>query len=113
MTDTCVIKRASGETMDSTTLEMVPAFTTVYTGKCRVQLRDSIASTPSAGERIHVVQRAVVQAPISATGVLVDDVVEITAAGDPDLVGNKYRVRSQFAKTHATMRRLECEESQA
>lgn len=84
-----------------------------YTGRCRVQLSAAMANTPEAGERVLVVQRATVAVPMSVTGVRVGDTITVTASEhDPDLVGNTYRVRSLFAKTHATARRLEVEETQ-
>jgi hypothetical protein len=116
MVDECTITRAGeGEPVfNETTMQYdPPPGSTVYTGRCRVQLTGAMAGTPEAAERVLVVQRATVQVPISVTGVEVDDVVTITAsAHDPDLVGNRYRVRSLFAKTHATARRLEVEETQ-
>lgn len=117
MVDACTISRTDPEAApvwnEATMGYDPPAGSTVYTGRCRVQLRDTMASTPEAGERVVVVQRAVVQVPMTVTGVRVGDVVTVTsAAHDPDLVGNVYRVRSLFAKTHATARRLEVEEAQ-
>ena len=115
MVDTCTIRRQSGESMDPVTLQMVPTYDTVYSGKCRVQINAVVGATmPEAGERVVVTQRIQVQIPMTVTGVEVDDQVVITAAAhDADLVGRAYRVRSEFAKTHATARRLECEESQS
>jgi len=113
MTDTCTIKRQSGTAMNATTLAMEPTYTTIYSGKCRVQLRDTVATQPDAGERAHAIVRTILQVPVSVTGVLVDDVVTITASADADLATRTLRVRSAFHKTHATARRLECEEIQA
>lgn len=113
MVDTCTVKHQTGETMDPVTLQMTPTYTTLYTGKCRVQLTATVALMPEAGERVIATQRVTVQLPTTVTGVQVDDIVQVTAAAhDGDLVGRVYRVRSEFAKTHATARRLECEESQ-
>lgn len=116
MADTCTITRVSvGEPVwnEATMAYDPPPPTTVYTGRCRVQLSAAMAATPEAGERVLVVQRATVSVPMSTTDIRVDDTVTVTAAAhDPDLVGNVYRVRSLFAKTHATARRLEVEEDQ-
>lgn len=117
MVDTCTITRAGegqGAWNEADMDYDPPPPTTVYTGRCRVQLSAAMANTPEAGERVMVVQRATVAVPVAATGVRVGDTVTITAAAhDPDLVGNTYRVRSLFAKTHATARRLEVEETQS
>jgi len=113
MTDTCTIKRQTGTALNATTLAMEPTYTTLYTGKCRVQLRDTVATQPDAGERAHAIVRTIVQVPVATTGVRVDDVVTVTASADADLTGRAFRVRSTFHKTHATSRRLECEELQA
>jgi len=113
MTDTCTIKRQAGTAMNATTLAMEPTYTTVYSGKCRVQLRDTVATQPDAGERAHATVRTILQIPVSVTGVKVDDTVTITASADADLTTRTLRVRSVFHKTHATARRLECEEVQA
>lgn len=115
MQDACTIRRKTGESMDPVTLQMVPVYTTLYSGKCRVQITSTLAGSvmPEAGERVVAVQRLQVQVPVIVTGVAVDDEVVVSAAKhDPDLVGRVYRVRSEFAKTHATSRRLECEEAQ-
>lgn len=113
MVDTCTIRRQSGETMDPVTLQMVPTYTTVYSGKCRVQITAVVGATmPEAGERTVVTQRISVSIPMDAAARVDDQVVMETAAHDADLVGRVYRVRSEFAKTHATARRLECEDTQ-
>jgi len=53
----------------------------------------------------------VVQLPIDATVYAVNDRVTVTAATlDPALVGRTFTVTSLTTKTHATMRRLICEE---
>lgn len=113
MADACTVKHQTGETMDPVTLQMTSTYSTIYTGKCRIQITATVALMPEAGERVVTTQRVTIQLPMTVTGVQVDDVVEITTSvHDADLVGRVYRVRSQFAKTHATARRLECEEAQ-
>lgn len=113
MVDTCTIRRVTGESMNATTLAMTPTYSTVYTGRCRVQLRDAQAANPDAGEHGFVVGRTIVQVPVSATGVQINDEVVLSASVDADLVGRVLRVRGLFHKTHASARRLECEEVQA
>lgn len=115
MVDTCAITRSGGaDTFDPDTGEYTtPAGTTIYAGACQVQLTDSLnASTPDVGGEAATISRLVVKVPMSVEDVQVDDVVTITASLlDPDLVGRRYRVASRFAKTFATARRLEVEET--
>lgn len=117
MVDKCIVTRpSSGAPVwnEDTMGYDLPPGSTIYSGPCRVQLSAAMANTPEAGERVLAVQRSTVSVPMLVTGVQVDDVVTVTAsAHDPDLVGNTYRVRSLFAKTHATARRLEVEETQS
>ena len=115
MVDACTITRPGGEPVwdEASMSYTTPDGSAVYDGPCRVQLSAAMANTPEAGDRVLVAQRSTVSVPMGVTGVAVDDVVTVTASvHDPDLVGNRYRVRSLFAKTHATARRLEVEETQ-
>src|ERR671919_1861398 len=83
MVDACTISRAgAGEpVLNEDTLQYeTPAGSTVYTGKCRVQVGATMASTPEAGERVQVVQRATIQLPMTVTDVAVDDVVTVTSS---------------------------------
>lgn len=113
MVDSCTIRRVTGTTTNPTTLEVVPTYATIYSGKCRVQLRDTAATQAEAGELNHAAVRTIVQVPMTVTGVAVDDEVLIAASLDADLVGRTFRVRGLFHKTHATARRIECEETQS
>jgi hypothetical protein len=113
MQDACTIIRDAGTTYDPVTGYPTPATTEVYTGKCRVQLGalGASASSRDVGEAALLLLRLDVQLPMSVAGVRVGDVVEVTAsAHDPDLPGRRFRVRDLFHKTHATARRLGCEE---
>lgn len=113
MVDTCTIRRKNGPGVpDPVTLKITPTYDVVYSGKCRVQLRDTVATRPDAGERLATVVRTILQVPVSVTGVEVGDEVLMVTSADPDLVGRTLRVRSLFHKTHATSRRFECEETQ-
>lgn len=117
MRDACTIVRGGkASTFDPATGQYTtPAGTAIYTGVCEVQLTDSLsASTPDAGGQVAAISRLTVKVPMSVEDVEVDDVVTITASAlDPDLVGRTYRVASRFAKSFATARRLEVEETVA
>lgn len=84
---------------------------TVYTGKCRVQLTDSLdVRAQEFGALAVNLSRVTVSIPIDATDVQTEDVVTITSAvHDPVLVGRDFTVQGVPAKTHATARRLEAE----
>jgi hypothetical protein len=115
MQDACTITRvdpeASASEMDPDTLEYPPAARiTVYSGKCRVQIKSVIASSSGsdAGERQATTQEFEVQLPVAGTGgVAITDVVHIdTAMFDSSLEGREFTVVARHEKTHATARRL-------
>jgi hypothetical protein len=112
MRDTVKVERDTGEfTRDPVTLEDTPVFATVYEGKGRWQRPDTVAAETVAGEVEFGINRVVVQLPMSATGVLRGDRATcVASAFDPDLVGAKATVLGVPNKSHATMRRLLCEE---
>jgi hypothetical protein len=113
MVDTCTIGTLEAATFDSGTGTFTPGtIDPVYTGKCRVQVVDSLnAQEPRVGERQLTIQQLVLSVPTAAAGIEVGQVVELlTAALDPELVGRRFRVVGTHAKSHATARRLQCEE---
>jgi len=111
MQDACVIDRPTGEALNETTGQMETTYTPVYTGKCRAQDVGTQAGAPNAGEHQFVIVGHVVQLPIDATVYAVNDRVRLTVATlDPALVGRTLTVTSLTTKSHATMRRLICEE---
>jgi hypothetical protein len=118
MVDTCTVTRvtAGGAFNETTGQYAADTTSTVYSGKCRVQMRDGLARDITAGERAQMVGRFVVNLPITATGIQVDDTVTITATGtdsDADLTSRTFRVAGLFHKTYATARRLVVEEAQS
>jgi len=112
MVDACVIRRVTGTTTDPNTGVITPTYSTVYTGKCRVQQTNPTAHSTDAGEARLLMLPRVLQLPVStSTGIRADDQVTITASAlDPDLADRVFTVRGEFAKTHATARRLGVEE---
>lgn len=119
MTDTGYVRRASGFTTNETTGVVTPTWTNVYAssgapGVCRVQ--DGIGSTAAdvAGSSTADLAGVVVSFPIAATGIQPgDQVVIVTAAHDAALPARVFTVTRVLAKSHATARRLWCEEVQA
>lgn len=113
MVDTCLIEHRTGTSaLDETTGRYTDTWTTVYSGKCRIQARDVIRTpTAESGERLVTLKVLTCSVPMSVTGVKVDDRVTVTASAlDPDLTNRAFRVADLFHKTHATARRLAIEE---
>lgn len=115
MVDTCVIRRVTGQATDPETGVVTPTVAQVYTGKCKIQESSGFAGSgrvPDAGEHTYTLLAYVLHLPMSATAPGEGDLVEITASVlDPALVGREYRIAKEFAKTFATARRLEVEET--
>lgn len=113
MLDTCTVKRLSGQVNTPDTGQVVNTYTTVYSGKCKVQQADrsGVARPQSVGEAEVFMSRLQLHLPISATGVTSDDIATITASAlDPDLVGKVFHVREPSAKTFLTARRFGIEQ---
>jgi uncharacterized protein YwlG (UPF0340 family) len=105
MVDTCVIKRRTGQTTGAGGV-ITPTFTTLYTGKCRVQVKTAARQGGDIGQAYVVVEEREVQLPMTVTGLREGDQITITAAAlDPDLVGRAYVVHDVVAKTQLTSRR--------
>jgi len=112
MLDTCTVKRPSAETtIDPDTGLPTTTWSTIYTGKCKIQSESVQSLNPKSGDHVYTVDRWEVHLPVSATGVKVGDVVEITASPlDSVNVGRKFSVSGLFRKTLATAQRLPVEE---
>ena len=113
MTDTCTITRAGvgkGPWNDATGQYDTPARVTIYTGKCRVQIKSVVASSSrqDAGERAGIAQELELQLPVVGTeGVAIHDVATVTGASlDASLVGRMFTVTARHEKSQATARRL-------
>jgi hypothetical protein len=107
MADTCTIRRQTGSTLDDLSGGVVPTWTALYSGKCRVQQALAQADEQDVGEDYQLRLRLTLQLPMAGTsGLKVDDEVTITVSLDPDLVGKVLLIRDLFHKTHATARRV-------
>ena len=108
MTDRCVIRRLTGElTTDPVTFEPVPVYETVYTGRCKMQTFEGHETTVDVATGSQVVQRSSVHLPVGAYKTRPGDVVTITEARDPLLVGESFRIVQEYpVKTHATAYRV-------
>lgn len=109
--DACIVDRPGEPVLNTTTGQMETTYAPVYAGRCRVQQVGTQAGNPNAGEHQFTIVGHVVQLPINATAYAVNDRVRMTVATlDPALVGRTLTVTSLTTKSHATMRRLICEE---
>ena len=115
MVDTCTITSGEASTTfdpNTGTYTTTPG-STVYTGKCRVQVTDSVTTTgENVGEQLVITERVTISIPVSADPVPINSVVTITAVDDISTVavGAQYRVTGSHAGTHKTARRLPCEQ---
>ena len=112
MLDTCTVQAVTGVTTDPLTGVDVPTYSTLYTGRCRVQTFQPQESNPEVGGATLTVQRYSVHVPVGAFVPAIGQVVTITAAAlDPNLAGRAFRVVALLHKTAATAYRLGVEES--
>jgi len=111
MTDTIRLETVTGSARDPVTLEMVDTYATVYEGPGRWQRPDTVAAESVAGEVEFGLNRVTVQLPISVTVAARGQRASVVASQtDPALPGARATVQAVPNKTHATMRRLLCEE---
>jgi Family of unknown function (DUF6093) len=107
MVDSCTIKRVTGTSTDDTTGVVTPTYTTIYTGKCKLQ-------APGAGGRRTVAEASVVDAPlqlhlpiVGSEDVRVDDVATINASLlDAGNLGRTFHVSGLAQGSLKTARRL-------
>jgi hypothetical protein len=114
MTDSCTVRRATGETAQNEDTGTVgPVYTDQFSSKCKVQARALAALTAEAGGRTATTVRLELHLPLSAGAAEVGDVAEITAVGalsDVHLLGRKFTITAPVAKSFATARRYEVTE---
>jgi hypothetical protein len=107
MTDTCTVQRATGTSTNDTTGVVTPTYSTIYTGKCKLQ-------RPAGGARHDEAEASVVVAPlqlhlpiVGSEAVTVDDIATVTAAAmDSGLVGKVFRIDGPADASLKTARRL-------
>jgi hypothetical protein len=113
MVDECVIRRGEGEAvLDEETGAVTEGHgVTVYSGKCKVQSKDSATSSPDAGGHSFTVVSRQVHIPANAADIRDDDVVEITASLlNSFTIGKRYRVEGFTPDTYDTAARLPVKE---
>lgn len=111
MLDTCTITRPGTPVTDPNTGDVTNTPTNVYTGKCKVQSKDSATANPEAGEATFTVVSRQVHIPANSADVQDGDVVTITASRlNAFTVGKQYRVSGFTPDTFDTAARLPVKE---
>lgn len=111
MVDACTITRSGAPVTDPNTGEVTNTSTQVYSGRCRVQSRDTQAANPEAGEATFTVVSRQVHIPANAADVRDGDVVTLTASRlNAFTVGKQYRVEGFTPDTFDTAARLPVKE---
>jgi Family of unknown function (DUF6093) len=112
MIDAVVVKHRTGESTDPDTGVVTPTFSTIYTGKAKIQHGGTRpAGTKELGQASIQVTHAQLHLPMSATGVQADDTATVTASTlDPELVGKVFVIRAASHKTYLTARRYDMED---
>ncbi len=109
--DSATIQRVTGNSTNDTTGVVTPTYSTIYSGKCRVQQTVPVSKPHEVGQAAVWLQRLELQVPMAVTGIASDDLVTITASLlDADLVGRTFHVRELGHKSHMTARRIQLEE---
>jgi hypothetical protein len=91
MFDACTIHRPGAPVTDAETGDVEPSSTEIYSGKCKVQSKDSSVASPEAAERKFTVVSRQVHIPAESADVVDNDVVTITASRfSSRLVGKQY-----------------------
>lgn len=107
MTDTCTIRRVTGQATDAETGVVTNTYTTVYSGRCKVQQRGASGGNTDVGQAAIVLVSLELHIPASATGVTTDDIATITASAlDADLVGRMFHLTGVAHKSYLTARRF-------
>lgn len=104
MVDAGRIRHKTGEATDAVG-NVTPTYAVVYAGPCKVQQQKGIARPANVGEAEVFLSRLELHIPMSVTGVSSDDVLDLTASADPDLLGRLFHVRELAHKTWASARR--------
>jgi len=107
MVDACTITRPGDPVTDPETGDVTAGEVVVYSGKCKVQSKDSSVATPDAAGAGFVIVSRQVHIPANAADVQNDDVVTITASRlNVFTVGKQYRVEGFEPDSFDTAARL-------
>jgi hypothetical protein len=115
MIDACTIKRLSGQSTNLQTAVVTDTYTTLYSGKCRIQRvrgqRLGSAHPAIIGAAQIYQQPLAVHVPVTVLGIILQDIVTVTASlMEPDLVGRSFWVQVLPPKTLTTAHRYGLQE---
>jgi hypothetical protein len=111
MLDACTIARPGEPVFSEATGQLTTLSVAVYSGKCKVQSKDSATSSPEAGEHTFTVVSRQVHIPANAADIKDGDVVTITASRlNVFTVGKQYRVAGFTPDSFDTAARLPVKE---
>lgn len=117
MTDTCTVRRLTGNSTDPTSGVVTPTWDTLYSGMCRIQETGSIGGNePAEVAAVDSTYTAtvIVSIPITATGIRPgDQIVFNTSQFDDGVPGRVMTIVRVQQKSQATARRLWAEDVQA
>jgi hypothetical protein len=109
MVDAVTVQHKTGESTDQETGVVTPVYSTVYTGKAKVQQSSPATNPTDVGEAAVFVGQMTLHLPVTtATAAAApDDLVTVTACLlDASLVGKTFRLRGPAHKSYLTARRF-------
>lgn len=109
MQDACTVQHLTGSSADQEVGTIVPTWSTVYSGVCKVQQAAPASAPTTIGEAEIFVGQLTLHLPVNTASAAVtpDDLVTITACAlDASLVGKTFRLRGPAHKSYATARRF-------
>lgn len=110
MLDTCLVRNVTGSTTDGDG-NVVPTYSTAYTGKAKVQTFEAYEQAKEVGGFDASIQRYSLHVPVGSFRPEIGQFVVMTACAlDPNLVGREFRVVALLHKTASTAYRLGIEE---
>ena len=111
MVDMCTVSRLGEPVTDPETGVVTDSTTPVYSGKCKVQSKDSSVATPDVAGASFVVVSRQVHIPAGAADVRNGDVITVTASLlNPFGVGKQYRVEGFTPDSYETAARIPVKE---
>ena len=104
MTDSCKVFRLVKATVPDEDSGTYPTTEVVaYSGSCRIKHPSTAGKDVDAGSQLLVMSQVEVHLPLSASGVLPADTVEITACPTrPDQVGRRFTIDAPFDGSQTT-----------
>lgn len=108
-----VITRPGAQTYNATTKQYDAATVTVYTGPGRVRPYSHRDQRLTVADQVFTSGPHILSLPVEGSeGVEKDDIVTVTAADDPGLVGRSFTIVFASAYSHGTARRFPLRETQ-